>query len=624
MNERGPGDILNSPFQQTAPSGFRTLIRYVAAIRKRIVMLLLCVAVCCSIGLLYFLLSPRVYEARAEVLIGTITRDDRLLVSEPVMVDAVRRLKQADVTQFEGVPEQEQAEYLRSRLIVRKPGGRPDILQLRYRCDDPQLASESLNAIVLSFMSYMGFEERVSDDGTLKDGVASKLLTKLFESKSDLEKAMARKRAELFLQMQRVSGARDALVPGGKSGNGKKGLPGIKKDPVEPFRLFPEEGSPLKKVGAILGKTPEEINRLQVLAYENRMLGMLRALIEDLSESAEEAKESQARVEVIQKATPPLLPVVPRPLTHILVMSLVVGFTLGFAVVFVLESIDDHCRSRAELSYLLDAPVLGSLGQAGLTAGAKRGVSESECQSLGIAIDSVLGHDSCVVVASVDSAEGHALVARRLAATYSRNGSRVLLIQAAPRYLKSEPGLSTILASSDGIAGSFAGAVCRSGGSEGDAFDTLPFGSFSGVFTALVASEKMSELLRLAISEYDRVVIDVPSAEGAIDAAVIGRLADGVLLFVQPETDTRTQLVCAREEMQLHGCRVWGAVVDQDQVRASWSQGGLGLVSPLRDEAALIGSSSIQHRRGQADAPAISPVVMPTDFDADERGRTAA
>ena len=178
MNESGSVEILNSPFQQTAPSGFRTLIRYVAAIRKRIVMLLLCVAMCCSIGLLYFLLSPRVYEARAEVLIGTVTRDDRLLVSEPVMVDAVRRLKRADVTQFEGIPEQEQAEYLRSRLVVRKPGGRPDILQLRYRCDDPRVASESLNAIVESFMAYMGFEERVSADGSVKDGVASELLAK--------------------------------------------------------------------------------------------------------------------------------------------------------------------------------------------------------------------------------------------------------------------------------------------------------------------------------------------------------------------------------------------------------------------------------------------------------------
>ncbi|GAB4140934.1 MAG: hypothetical protein Tsb009_10480 [Planctomycetaceae bacterium] len=560
--------------------------------------MLLCIAICSSLGLGYFVLTPAVYEANAEVLIGSVTRDDRLLVSEPVMKDAVNRLVQTKELDFEGIPKDERSDYLRDRLVVRKPGGRPDILQLRYRAESPELASACLNAIVDSYVVYMGFQDKLTaENSNSQDSAnASLLLNKLLNSKSQLEKEMARKRAQLFLHMRGVSQLGGSQETNSSPKQPRKPSLPVPRNSKEPSRFVPNDESPLKIQQTVLGKTPEEIHQLQVLAYENHLLSMLRMMIVDLSKEAEKSQKNDARVEVIQKATPPESPISPRPLPHVLIVTFVLGLTLGLGMVFMLEAVDDRCCSRAELSLLLDAPVFGEFSPSKTVSTSPSQNRESNsCQSLRIAIEASVDLKSCLVVTSSNSRKRHYLLAQQLAWAYSQRESKVLFISTGSPADDTHPlsgssthsGLAELLTSTESVEQEFHRAIFSSEPYGQGTLDCMSAGSSQDSLISLFDSQRMVDVLQYAVSHYDRVIIETAPTSESLEAALLGRLAGGVLLFVRQERESRLQLVRTREELQLYGCSVLGVVANGEKLPKGWNQDGLGIKSRLRNVTSL-------------------------------------
>ncbi len=83
-------------------------------------------------------------------------------------------------------------------------------------------------------------------------------------------------------------------------------------------------------------------------------------------------------------------------------------------------------------------------------------------------------------------------------------------------------------------------------------------------------------MLAWAETEYDQVLIDSPPALATSDAAVIGRLVDGVVIVVQPEKNRRRLVMRAAEAFTSLKIPMLGVVVnrlDSDSDRGYYGYG---------------------------------------------------
>jgi len=141
-----------------------------------------------------------------------------------------------------------------------------------------------------------------------------------------------------------------------------------------------------------------------------------------------------------------------------------------------------------------------------------------------------------VVVTSALPGEGKTTSAVNLSLSFARRGLRVLLIDAdlrraavhtvfeAPR----EPGLREVLKGSVPLERAY-----RSVEVDGQMMHFLAAGAPVLSPTSLLDSEPMRTLLARLREAYDVVVIDSPPANIVTDAAVLGAMADGVILVAR-------------------------------------------------------------------------------------------
>eukprot|EP00913_Durusdinium_trenchii_P023347 g21925.t1 len=497
----------------TDGGGLRTLFRYASAVWDRISIVFLCIAVLCSVGLLYFLLTPRVYESQAEVLIRSVARDDRMLLSDPVIEDAVKRLEKDRSVDFSDFSADERADILRASILVRKPGGRPDILQVRCRRSNPEETAAILDAVVNSYRAYMGFVENVETAGDPRDPAkfAGRMRDELLVKKTAIEKRMVEARAELFEEMRLLQNGLDVSPDDVRPARGNRPQNRRKKNAAkEPGRLFVPDTDAAIANAQKNGKSPEQILRLRMLIQENRLLGMLRTLLEDFADNAADAKRNKAKAEVVLKPVVPTEPVSPRKISHVLFASVVFGTAIGLAIVFLLDAADDRYRSRAEIGGHLAIPVLGAIANPDTTTSKKTSGEFAEsphCFPTTLAIDALRPANPVVVLTRVNTYENRQRAAEGLAETFRLNGGRVLLIEAGGGPIRDgaadESGLARVLASSKSVADAFAETV-QVVQAEIGSLDILIGGTSTELSPALLSTGRLSELLRLACERYDR------------------------------------------------------------------------------------------------------------------------
>ena len=79
----------------------------------------------------------------------------------------------------------------------------------------------------------------------------------------------------------------------------------------------------------------------------------------------------------------------------------------------------------------------------------------------------------------------------------------------------------------------------------------------------MLASPRFSDLLAWAETNYDQVLIDAPPVLAASDAAIIGRMVDGVVLVVRPDKNQRRLVVRAVESFSGLGAAMLGVVINR-------------------------------------------------------------
>ncbi len=247
--------------------------------------------------------------------------------------------------------------------------------------------------------------------------------------------------------------------------------------------------------------------------------------------------ESQAAI--VDSAVVPRSPWSPNPLLNIGI-GIVAGLILGFATAFAIEFIDDTIKSPEDILTKLKVPVLGLVPKIpkNSTLTSELADQRSEVSESYFSIMTALqfatpgGMPRSILITSSRAAEGKTSTSLALAQNLARVGASVLLIDADLRKpsFKGDAtdgrGLSTLLTSQDSVFDHVVGTYV-------DNLSLLPGGTIPPNPAELLATGRITAILREAMERFDAVVVDAPPVLGLADAPILASLCDATVMVVQ-------------------------------------------------------------------------------------------
>ncbi len=300
-------------------------------------------------------------------------------------------------------------------------------------------------------------------------------------------------------------------------------------------------------------------------------------------------KQSRGTAQVIEQATAPDEPTVEGQMKYLLA-GCVVGAFLGVAMAFFLDLIDRSIKTVKDGEKIFDYVVLGVIPRFTLNkddtpdwmlpayAGEEDGSASRRIIMLQNVYPILAGAyqmlqanlrfissdkklTSLVLTSSV-AGEGKSEVCANLATSIAQTNRRVLLVDADMRSpsqhhlwnVVNAVGLSHVLVGE----GSLESALQPIGKN----LTLLPAGVTPPNPMALLDSERMAQLIELFREQFDYIIFDTPSLTGCADAAVLGNLADGVLMVMRPRQVTFDRAIAAKSLLARSGVNVLGLIAN--------------------------------------------------------------
>jgi polysaccharide biosynthesis transport protein len=288
-------------------------------------------------------------------------------------------------------------------------------------------------------------------------------------------------------------------------------------------------------------------------------------------------------VRVLERAVVPAVPIRPKPIQNLL-MGLLIGLGTGIALAFVIEALDNTLKTQADVEQFLGVPVLGLVPLIGAAAGADAAQDNDHLRErdLGVFLDPKSVAAECcrsirtnilfmspdrplktMVVTSPSPQEGKTTTAINLGVTMAEAGGRVLIVDTdmrRPRLHRSfgvpnQTGISSVIVGKTTIQE----AVKRT---DVPNLDVLPCGPVPPNPSELLHTERFAIVLAECAKLYDRIILDSPPTSAVTDPAVLGNLADGVVLVVKAGETTRDSAMHARRQLAGAKARLFGVVVN--------------------------------------------------------------
>ena len=169
-----------------------------------------------------------------------------------------------------------------------------------------------------------------------------------------------------------------------------------------------------------------------------------------------------------------------------------------------------------------------------------------------------------IAITSCQPGEGKTTAVLGLARSLAEIGKRVLVIDADMR--------RSTMYSSYGEPGKRAGLSQLLSG-QVDVVDAVVATQYPGLHVMfsgyyppnpveLLEGERFASLLASARAEYDYVLIDCPPAGGIIDAVVISKRCDGILMILANGKDTIRMARTCKQQLERSGCSVIGVALN--------------------------------------------------------------
>lgn len=346
------------------------------------------------------------------------------------------------------------------------------------------------------------------------------------------------------------------------------------------------------------------------------------ALVERIK-SARLGAENSIRAKITVDPEINRSPVTPR-LTMTVFFCLLMGTSFSFALIYILDMVDDRFRSPDDLRREIGAPILAMVrklptlaehGLASLYPFARPNSVESEAfRTLRTAIE-FSGEDTrSLTISSTEPGDGKTTVLASLAVAFAQSGKRTLAIDGDMRRpgltklfeLAGREGLSTILKDSRPIEEVAQRVLVHT---DLPNLHLIAAGPKPVNPVELLTSNRLEELLAWADTHYDQILIDAPPSLAVADVQIIGRLVNAAILTVLPDENRRRMVVRAAESLTALGCNLLGIVVNKLQPKTGEEyQYGYGYGYGDRagygyghdDEAPVLGDPTIQPFRKAA------------------------
>ncbi len=205
---------------------------------------------------------------------------------------------------------------------------------------------------------------------------------------------------------------------------------------------------------------------------------------------------------------------------------------------------------------------------AGLEGAHRAGTEAYRTLRTNLLFSQAAGSLQSIVITSPGPEEGKTVTVGNLALAFAQQGLRVLLVDSdlrrprlAARFgLPKSPGLTDVLT----------GAIeVKKGVRQTDirGLHLLPSGKIPPNPSELLGGCRMERLLDGLAEHYDVILLDSPPILAAPDAAVLGAVADGVLVVVRAGDTDRKAAEHAIQQLERVGARVVGAVLNDPDAR---------------------------------------------------------
>jgi capsular exopolysaccharide synthesis family protein len=336
-----------------------------------------------------------------------------------------------------------------------------------------------------------------------------------------------------------------------------------------------------KKEAIELSKIEVEFKPLQRAADQNSKMYSLIAARQKEIDITGPMKANNVRV--LERAIVPGAPVRPKPIQNLL-LGLAIGLATGIALAFAIEALDNTLKTQADVEQHLGVPVLGLVPIIGATtAGVDAARSDNVRErDLGVFLDPKSVAAECcrsirtnilfmspdrptrtLVVTSPSPQEGKTTTAINLGVTMAEAGGRVLIIDTdmrRPRLHRSfgvpnQTGVSTVIVAKTTLEESIKRTDVPN-------LDVLPCGPVPPNPSELLHTDRFGAVLAECGKLYDRIILDSPPTSAVTDPAVLGNLADGVVLVIKAGETTRESATYARRQLTSAKARLLGVIVN--------------------------------------------------------------
>ncbi len=328
--------------------------------------------------------------------------------------------------------------------------------------------------------------------------------------------------------------------------------------------------------------------------------GLLNAILQRSRENDVILNDTPNNVLVIDRALVSNSPVGPERRKNIIIAFLV-SLLVGCGLAFLIEWLDDSVHYSENVENELGLPLLATIPKAPLSLGQKltlsnfsltrrgrvrthiynAGVSEKRgfwgayvrlrrhlmCEAAGSPPQSIL-------VTSGEEGEGKTITAINLAVSLSKNGDKVLLIDAdlrCPRIhlvkgINNDYGLTALLTAKE-INDELLGLTIQKEDSSN--LHILTAGERCVNPANLLCSEKMRALLMSLSGKYQHIIIDSPPVLYFADSTILSTLVDSVIIVVRDHKSSKLSVQKAKKVLQSVGARVIGMVLNGIQLHQS-------------------------------------------------------
>lgn len=172
-----------------------------------------------------------------------------------------------------------------------------------------------------------------------------------------------------------------------------------------------------------------------------------------------------------------------------------------------------------------------------------------------------------LMVTSSKQGEGKSTIAANLAVVFASQGKKVLLVDADMRNpslhklfkVRNQQGLTSILTSKNRQITNLLHKTSQ------ENLELLTSGILPPNPSELLASQRMSQFIETVKQEYDLIVFDMPPVNIVTDAQVMGNKADGTVFVIRKEVADLSEILKAKELLNLVQANVLGAVFNSKE-----------------------------------------------------------